>query len=85
VGPTVDLEDVETLPGLEPRLHGRPARSQSLYRLGYRVKVYKTFISQGFLFCVCGRKIWPLTPCEEHKLQMFDKNGAKENIWTQER
>jgi hypothetical protein len=35
------LDDVEkrkflTLPGLEPRLLGRPTRNQSLYRLSYR-------------------------------------------------
>jgi hypothetical protein len=40
VGPRVGLEDVEkrkflTLPGLELRPLGRPARSQSLYRLSY--------------------------------------------------
>jgi hypothetical protein len=38
VDPRADLDDVEkrkflTLPGLEHRLLGRPARSQSLYRL----------------------------------------------------
>jgi hypothetical protein len=36
----VDLDDVEkrkllTIPGLEPRLVGRPTRSQALYRLHY--------------------------------------------------
>jgi hypothetical protein len=41
VGHRVGLDDVEkrtflTLPGLELRPLGRPARSQSLYRLGYR-------------------------------------------------
>jgi hypothetical protein len=41
VGPTAGLEDMEkwtffTLPGLELRPLGRPARSQSLYRLSYR-------------------------------------------------
>jgi hypothetical protein len=40
VGPIAGLEDVEkrhflNLPGLEPRLLYRPARSQSLYRLRY--------------------------------------------------
>jgi hypothetical protein len=40
VGPRAGLDDVEkrkflTLPGLELRLFGRPARSQSLYRLSY--------------------------------------------------
>jgi hypothetical protein len=40
VGPRAGLDDVEkrkflTLPGLELRLLGRPARSQSLYRLLY--------------------------------------------------
>jgi hypothetical protein len=40
VGPRAGLDDVEnrkflTLPGLELRLLGRPARSQSLYRLRY--------------------------------------------------
>jgi hypothetical protein len=40
VGPRACLEDVEkrrflTLPGLELRTLGRPARSQSLYRLRY--------------------------------------------------
>jgi hypothetical protein len=40
VGPRAGLDDVEkrkflTLPGLELRLLGRPARSQSLYRLSY--------------------------------------------------
>jgi hypothetical protein len=40
VDPRVGLDDVEkrkflTLPGLELRLLGRPARNQSLYRLGY--------------------------------------------------
>jgi hypothetical protein len=38
--PIVSLDDVEKrkfllLPGLEPRILGRPARSQSLYRLRY--------------------------------------------------
>jgi hypothetical protein len=38
--PRARLDDVEerkflTQPGLEPRLLGRPARSQSLYRLRY--------------------------------------------------
>jgi hypothetical protein len=41
VGPRAGLDDVEkrkflTLPGLELRPHGRPARSQSLFRLRYR-------------------------------------------------
>jgi hypothetical protein len=40
VNPRADLDDVEnrkflTLPGLELRTLGRPARSQSLYRLRY--------------------------------------------------
>jgi hypothetical protein len=40
VGPRTDLDDVEkrkflTLPGLELRPLGRPARSQSLYRLRF--------------------------------------------------
>jgi hypothetical protein len=40
VGPREGLDDVEgrkflTLPGLELRLLGSPARSQSLYRLSY--------------------------------------------------
>jgi hypothetical protein len=40
VGPRASLDDVVkreflTLPGLELRPLGRPARSQSLYRLGY--------------------------------------------------
>jgi hypothetical protein len=40
VGPRAGLDDVEkkkflTLPGLELRLLGRPAHSQSLYRLRY--------------------------------------------------
>jgi hypothetical protein len=40
VGPRAGLDDVEkikflTLPGLELRPLGRPARSQSLYRLSY--------------------------------------------------
>jgi hypothetical protein len=40
VDPTEGLDDVEkrkflTLPGLELRPLGRPARSQSLYRLSY--------------------------------------------------
>jgi hypothetical protein len=40
VGPTAGLDDVENikffdLPGLELRPLGRPARSQSLYRLSY--------------------------------------------------
>jgi hypothetical protein len=40
VGPRAGLDDVEkrkflTLPGLELRTLGRPARSQPLYRLGY--------------------------------------------------
>jgi hypothetical protein len=40
VGPRAGLEDLEkrkffTLPGLELRSLGRPARSQSLYRLHY--------------------------------------------------
>jgi hypothetical protein len=40
VGPRTDLDDVEkrkflTLPGLEIRHLGRPARSQSLHRLSY--------------------------------------------------
>jgi hypothetical protein len=42
VGPRAGLDDVEkgkflTLPGLEPRPLGRPAPSQSLNRLRYRV------------------------------------------------
>jgi hypothetical protein len=42
VDPRAGLDDVEkrkflTLPGLELRLLGRPARSQSLYRLRYPV------------------------------------------------
>jgi hypothetical protein len=41
VDPRAGLDDVEkrkflTLPGLELRHLGRPARSQSLYRLGYQ-------------------------------------------------
>jgi hypothetical protein len=40
VGPEAGLDDVKrnflTLPGLELRPLGRPARSQSLYRLSYR-------------------------------------------------
>jgi hypothetical protein len=39
VGPRAGLDDEKrkflTLPGLEPRILGRPARSQSLYRLRY--------------------------------------------------
>jgi hypothetical protein len=40
VGPSAGLDDLEkrkflTLPGLELRLLGRPARSQSLYHLRY--------------------------------------------------
>jgi hypothetical protein len=40
VGPMVGLDEVKnrkflTIPGLELRLFGRPARSQSLYRLRY--------------------------------------------------
>jgi hypothetical protein len=40
MNPRAGLDDVEkrkflTLPGLESDLHGRPARSQSLYRLRY--------------------------------------------------
>jgi hypothetical protein len=43
VDPRAGLDDMKkrkflTLPGLELRLLGRPARSQSLYRLRYQVK-----------------------------------------------
>jgi hypothetical protein len=28
---------------------------------------------------------WSLTLREEHRLRMFEKQGAEENIWTEER
>jgi hypothetical protein len=47
VGPRAGLEDMEkrkflTLPGLEFRPLGRPAPSQSLYRLRYPGTIYLT-------------------------------------------
>jgi hypothetical protein len=48
VGPRAGLDDVEnrkflTIPGLELRSLGHPARSQSLYRLGYSAHVFFYF------------------------------------------
>jgi hypothetical protein len=48
VGPRTGLDEVErrkflTLPGLEPRPLGRPARSQSLYQLSYPGSLYIRF------------------------------------------
>jgi hypothetical protein len=45
IGQEAGLDDVEkrkflTLPGLEPQTLGRPARSQSLYRLWYPGSLY---------------------------------------------
>jgi hypothetical protein len=51
VDPTAGVDDMKklqfwTLPGLELRLHDRPARNQSLYRLSYNGSAYiHTYIS----------------------------------------
>jgi hypothetical protein len=50
VGPRAGLDDVEkrkffTLPGLELRSLGRPARSQSLYRLRYPMQIEEDILS----------------------------------------
>jgi hypothetical protein len=50
VGPRAGLDDVEkrnflTLPGLELRPLGRPARSQSLYRLRYLAPNFSFYIN----------------------------------------
>jgi hypothetical protein len=49
MGPRIGLDDVERrkvlpLPGLEPRPFGRPARSQSLYRLRSPGSTYKIIV-----------------------------------------
>jgi hypothetical protein len=53
VDPRAGLDDVEkrnflVLPGLELRLLGRPARSQSLYRPPYHYCCVKQEITQNF-------------------------------------
>jgi hypothetical protein len=69
VGHTAGLDDVEkrkflTLPGLELRPLGRPARSQSLYRLRY-VKTLRVYFSRVRTFALlntsfrCGRTGFP--------------------------
>jgi hypothetical protein len=72
VGPRAFLEDVEerkflTLLGLELRTLGRPARSQSLYRLRYRgSKLRKD--KRKYLLSISGRDLKPGLPqCEENR------------------
>jgi hypothetical protein len=55
MGPRAGLDDVVkrkflTLPGFELRLLGRPARSQSLYRLRYHCPVHDIFCMLPNLF-----------------------------------
>jgi hypothetical protein len=54
VGPRTSLDDVEkgkflTLPGLDLRPLGRPARSQSLYRLRYPGSFYSGSVAKHSL------------------------------------
>jgi hypothetical protein len=62
VDPRAGLDDMEkrkflTLPGLEFRILGHPARSQSLYRLSYpgslRVLSYSHYLSLAFALSTC--------------------------------
>jgi hypothetical protein len=70
VGPRAGLDDLEkrkflTLPGLKLRFLGRPARSQSLYRLAYpgSLVVLHTDINIKSKHCVSGNHVAWLFPC----------------------
>jgi hypothetical protein len=68
VSPRAGLGDVEkrkflTLPGLELQLLGRPARSQSLYRLSYPGQEFSLHVVEDNIkmdFRVCTGLIWPV-------------------------
>jgi hypothetical protein len=94
VDPSAGLHDVEkrkflTLPGLELRLLGRPARSLSLYRLLFSVsqKIPRCRESQGSLPC-SHQSIHTLTPyfCKVRLLVLQDRtvwcNGNTLNLYS---
>jgi hypothetical protein len=76
VGPRAGLDDVEkrkflTLPELELRLLGRPARSQSLYRLSYpgSLKDYKLFKKGATSWShSCSGAVMPMRRERDHEL-----------------
>jgi hypothetical protein len=46
-----------------------------------KVRIYKTIILPVVLY---GCETWSLTVREEHKVRVFDEQGAEGNMWNKE-